>query len=73
MEEHAGWKNAWTRSDGREDRDDRWEHTKMVWNEHHELRARIQRIQIAEGKVVAQNDFAAVGAGPNRFCLGWGS
>ena len=76
VEAHEGWKRAWTRSFReleQQDRHDRSEHTKKVWNEHHELRARIQRIEMAEGKVVEQNDFAAVGAGPNRFCLGWGS
>ena len=74
---HEGWKRAWAlipEDDWRSQAaQERHEHTEKVWNEQPELRARIQRIEIAESQVVEQNVFAAVGAGPNRFCLHWGS
>lgn len=34
---------------------------------------RLQRIRHAIEDAKIQNDFAAVGAGPNRYCLSWGS
>ena len=77
VEAHEGWNRAWALIPKDEWRSqaaqERREHTEKVWNEQPELRARIQRIEIAQGKVVEQNVFAAVGAGPNRFRLGWGS
>lgn len=36
-------------------------------------RARLRRIGSAERDAVIQNDFASVGAGPNRFTMCWGS
>lgn len=34
---------------------------------------RVSRLDSAEHTALLQNDFAAVGAGPNRFVLSWGS